>query len=50
MQFPLKTILIDDESLALNRLRRLLEKASRCLYYCVGGEERRGGVGRNRQT
>ncbi len=26
MQFPLKTILIDDESLALSRLRRLLEK------------------------
>ncbi|WP_247232729.1 LytTR family DNA-binding domain-containing protein [Telluribacter sp. SYSU D00476] len=26
MQFPLRTILIDDEQLALNRLRRLLEK------------------------
>ena len=28
MQFPLKTILIDDEPLALSRLRRLLEKHS----------------------
>jgi two-component system LytT family response regulator len=28
MKFPLKTILIDDESLALSRLRRMLEKYS----------------------
>lgn len=40
MQFPLKTILIDDEPLALSRLRRLLEKHSD--VFAIVSEARNG--------
>jgi two-component system LytT family response regulator len=43
MQFPLKTILIDDESLALSRLRRLLEKHQD--VFSIVSEARNGAEG-----
>ncbi|HEV7351427.1 LytTR family DNA-binding domain-containing protein [Telluribacter sp.] len=43
MKFPLKTILIDDEQLALNRLRRLLEKHSE--VFQIVAEARNGAEG-----
>ena len=43
MQFPLKTILIDDEPLALSRLKRLLEKHSG--MFAIVGEARNGAEG-----
>jgi two-component system LytT family response regulator len=43
MNFPLKTILIDDEPLALSRLRRLLEKHSDIFY--IVSEARNGAEG-----
>ncbi|MCE7043707.1 LytTR family DNA-binding domain-containing protein [Dyadobacter sp. CY312] len=43
MNFPLKTILIDDESLALSRLRRLLEKHPETFQ--IVSEAQNGGEG-----
>ncbi|WAC11678.1 LytR/AlgR family response regulator transcription factor [Dyadobacter pollutisoli] len=43
MQFPLKTILIDDEPLALSRLRRLLEKHQD--VFSIVSEARNGAEG-----
>jgi len=43
MNFPLKTILIDDEPLALSRLRRLLEKHSDIFY--IVSEAKNGAEG-----
>ncbi|TLV00588.1 LytR/AlgR family response regulator transcription factor [Dyadobacter luticola] len=43
MQFPLKTIIIDDEPLALSRLRRLLEKHSE--VFTIVSEARNGAEG-----
>ncbi|KAA6440539.1 response regulator [Dyadobacter flavalbus] len=43
MNFPLKTILIDDEPLALSRLRRLLEKHADIFY--IVSEARNGAEG-----
>ncbi|CAG5070114.1 Transcriptional regulatory protein BtsR [Dyadobacter sp. CECT 9623] len=43
MQFPLKTILIDDEPLALSRLRRLLEKHSE--VFSIISEAKNGAEG-----
>ena len=43
MQFPLKTILIDDEPLALSRLRRLLEKYQE--IFSIVSEAKNGAEG-----
>src|SRR4051812_8142398 len=43
MQFPLKTIIIDDEPLALSRLRRLLEKHAD--VFLIVSEARNGAEG-----
>ncbi len=45
MTFPLKTILIDDEPLALSRLRRLLEKHQDTFVIVAEAKKRSGRFG-----